>query len=131
ALSPKEQAFAGSGARTPTERRGYSGGVATGPLLHEQHGTAAFDLASDLAMHVGRHAGHTARQNLAAFSHEFLEEIGILVINRLGGDIDAPARHRAVGAAESGTAFGGLGLHGCLPRLPVERMPLQERIVFL
>jgi len=44
--------------------------------------------------------------------HELLEEIGILVIDRFSGDIDAAARHRAVGTAESGTAFGGFRLHG-------------------
>ena len=81
------------------------------PLLHQQNGTAALDLARDLPVHVRRHSSHAARKDLAAFRHKFLQQIGILVIDCFDRDIDAASRHRAVGAAKSGTAFGGFRLH--------------------
>src|SRR5262245_39874069 len=62
-------------------------------------------------MHVRRHSGDTTRQNLSALGDEFFQQVGVLVIDCLGGDVDSAARHRAVGATESGTAFGGLWLH--------------------
>ena len=58
-----------------------------------------------------RHASNAAGKNFAALGDEFLEEIGVLVIDRLDGDVDPAARHSAIGTAESGTAFGGFGLH--------------------
>ena len=60
---------------------------------------------------MGRHAGDAAGKNFAALGHEFFQEIGIFVIDRFDRDVDPAAWHRAVGATESGTAFGGLGLH--------------------
>jgi len=101
------------------------------PLLHQQHRTAAFDFACDPAVHVRRHTGNAPGQNLPALGDKFLQQIGILVVDRFGGDIDAAPGHRAIGPAESRTAFGGLRLHGCLPRFAVKGMPPQERIVFL
>jgi hypothetical protein len=83
----------------------------TRSLLHQQDRTAALDLARNLAVHVGRHAGNTARQDLSALGDKFAEQIRVLVIDRLGRNIDATAGHGAVGAAESGTAFGGFRLH--------------------
>ena len=62
-------------------------------------------------MHVRRHAGDAARKNLAALGHEFFQQIGIFVIDRFDGDVDPAPRHGAIGAAKSGTAFGGFGLH--------------------
>ena len=44
----------------------------------------------------------------------FSEQIGVLVIDRFGRDVDATARHGAVGATKSGAAFGGFWLHGYL-----------------
>ena len=82
-------------------------------------------------MHVRGHAGDAAWQNLAALSDEFSEEIRILVIDRFHGNVDPAARHRAIGAAERGTAFGSFWLHLKLSRLAVEGVPLQKRIVFL
>ena len=58
-----------------------------------------------------RHAGNTAGEDLAALSNEFFQQVRILVIDRLDGDVDPAARHRAIRAAESGTAFGSFGLH--------------------
>ena len=62
-------------------------------------------------MEVRRHAGDPAGKNLAALGHEFFQEIGIFVIDRLDRDVDPAPGHGAIGAAKSGTAFGGLGLH--------------------
>ncbi len=80
-------------------------------LLHQEHRTAAFDLTRDSPVKMGRHASNAARQNFSALGDEFFQEIGIFVIDRLDGDVDPAARHSAIGAAESGTAFGGFGLH--------------------
>ena len=62
-------------------------------------------------MEMGRHSGDAAGKNFAALGHEFFQEIGILVIDRFDRDVDPAPGHGAIGAAESGTAFGGLGLH--------------------
>ena len=83
-------------------------------LFHQQHRPAALDFARDLSMHMRRHPGHSARKNLAAFSHELLQEIGVLVIDRFSCDIDAASWHRAIGAAKCGTAFGSLRLHSII-----------------
>ncbi len=77
------------------------------------------------------HASDAAGKNFAALSDEFFQEIRILVIDRLDGDIDSTARHGAIGAAESGTTFGGLGLHRQLLGFAVKRMPFYKRVVFL
>jgi hypothetical protein len=81
-------------------------------------------------VHVRGHAGHAARQNLAALSDEFSQEIGIFVIDRFQGDVNPAARHGAIGAAERGTAFGSFWLHLKLSCLAVERVPPQKWIVF-
>jgi hypothetical protein len=62
-------------------------------------------------MHVRGHSGDAAGKNLAAFGDEFLEEIGVLVINRFDCDVDSAPRHGSIGAAKSGTTFGGFWLH--------------------
>ena len=80
-------------------------------LLHQEHGSAPLDFARDLTVQMRRHSGDAARKNLATFRDKLFQEIGILVIDRFEGDIDPTARHRPVGAAKSGTAFGCLGLH--------------------
>ena len=99
-------------------------------LLHQEAGAATLDLARDLAMQVRGHAGDAAGQNLAAFGHEFFEQIRILVVDRFDRNVDAAARHGAVSATESGTAFGCFRLHGGLFGLAMERMLPQEPIVF-
>jgi hypothetical protein len=83
------------------------------PLFHQQHRPAAFDFARDFSMHVRGHAGDAARQDFAAFGHEFFQQVRVLVIDRLRRDIDAPPRHRPIGATKSGASFGSLGLHQC------------------
>ena len=99
-------------------------------LLHQKARPAALDFAGDFSMQVRRHAGDAARKNLAAFGHEFLQEIGILIIDCFNGDVDATTRHRAIGTAEGGTAFGCFRLHGGLLGLAMERVLPQEPIVF-
>jgi len=80
-------------------------------LFHQEHGATALDLTRDSPVKMRRHAGDAAGKDLAALSDEFFQQVRILVIDRFDGDVDPAARHRAIGAAESGTAFGSLGLH--------------------
>jgi hypothetical protein len=54
-----------------------------------------FWFARDLAVHVRRHPGSASGQTLPALDHKFLQQIGVLVIDRLSGDI-----HRASGFAQ-------------------------------
>ncbi len=91
--------------------------------LHQQHGAAAFDLAGDFTVEVGRHACDTAGENFAALGHEFFQKIGIFIIDCFGRDIDATARHGPIGAAEGRATFSGLWLHAMRStRLAVKRM---------
>ena len=76
-----------------------------------------------------RHSSHAARQDLSAFGDKFLQQIWILVVDGLGGNIDPTARHDSVCPSEIGPAFSGFGFH-YLFHLPVKRTALQERIVF-
>ena len=62
-------------------------------------------------MQMCRHAGDAAREDFTALGDEFFQEIGVLVIDCLDGDVDPAARHGAVRAAKRGTAFGGFGSH--------------------
>ena len=82
-------------------------------------------------MEVRRHTGDAAGKNLAALGHEFFQEIGIFVIDRFNRDVDPAPGHGAIGAAKSGTAFGGLGLHRQLLGFAMKRVLSQKRIVFL
>ncbi len=99
--------------------------------LHQEHGAAALDLASNPAMQVRRHSSNAAGKNFATLGDEFFQKIGVLVINSLNGDVDPAARHGAIRAAKSGTTFGGLRAHLGLFRLAVQSVASQERIVFL
>src|SRR4029077_14888362 len=81
-------------------------------LLHQQGRAAALDFARYPAVKMGRHTGDAPRENLAALAHEFFQKIGVLVIDRLDGDVDASPRHGAIGSARSRTAYSGLWLHG-------------------
>src|SRR6266550_4510120 len=58
-----------------------------------------------------RHARDSPRQNFAALGHELFQQIGILVVDCFGRDINAAARHGPISASKSGAALGGLGLH--------------------
>ena len=100
------------------------------PLFHQQHGAAALNFAGDFTVQMGRHASDAAGKNFTALGDEFLEQIGIFIIDGFEGDVDAAARHGAVGAPKSGTTFGGLGLHWGLFSFAMESMSSQERIVF-
>jgi hypothetical protein len=80
-------------------------------LFHQEYRAAALYLTGDPAVQVRGHAGHAAGENFTALADEFFQEIGVFVIDRLQSDIDPAARHRAIGAAKGGTAFGGLGSH--------------------
>ncbi len=104
-LSPSVNSNSGS-----TESRPTAVPLAA-TLLHQQHRTAAFDFARDLPVHVRRHACDSPRQNFPALGHELFQQIGILVIDCFRRDIDAAARHGAIGASKGGAAFGGLWLH--------------------
>ena len=48
-------------------------------------------------MELRRHAGDAAGKNLAAFSNEFFQQFGILVVNGFEGDVDAEGRRGTVG----------------------------------
>jgi hypothetical protein len=80
-------------------------------------------------MEMRRHSGHAAGQDLSTFSDKFLQQIWILVIDGLSGNIDPATRHNSVGPSEIGSAFGGFGFH-YLFHLPMKRTAFQERIVF-
>ena len=92
-------------------------------LFHQEHRPAALDFAGDSAVQLRGHARDAAGENFAALSDEFFQEIRVLVVDRFDGDVDPAARHGTIGAAESGTTFGGLGLHGELLRFAMERVP--------
>ena len=49
---------------------------------------------------MGGHAGDAAGEDLAGLGDETLEELGVLVVDGLVADIDAPAGHRAIGATK-------------------------------
>jgi hypothetical protein len=80
-------------------------------LFHQEHGATALDLTRDSPVKMRRHASDAAGQDLAALSDEFFQQVRILIIDCLDGDVDPAARHRAIGTTESGTAFGSFGLH--------------------
>src|SRR4029450_2884506 len=66
---------------------------------HEQHRAGALDLAVDVAVEVRGHARDSTGQNFTTLGDEALEKVGIFVVERLEGGIDAPAGHRLVGLA--------------------------------
>ena len=77
------------------------------------------------------HTGDSTRKNLATFGHEFLQEIRILVVDCFNRDVDAAARHRAIGTTKGRAPFGRFRLHGDLFRLAMEGVFTQKGIVFL
>jgi hypothetical protein len=99
-------------------------------LLHQQHRSAALDLARDLAMQMCRHPRHPTWEDFTAFSYEFLEQIRVFVINRFRRKIDPAPRHRPIGATERRATLRGFRLHA-LFSFAMQRVPAQKRIVFL
>src|SRR5207248_8952145 len=99
-------------------------------LLHQQNRATALDFASDLPVHIRRHAGNATGKNFAALSHEFLQQIRILVIDCFYGDVDPASRHGPIRAAKCGTTFWRFWLHGWLFGLAMQCAPPQKRIVF-
>jgi len=91
-------------------------------LLHQQHRAAALDLACDFAMQMRRHTGDAAWKNFAALCDEFLQEIGIFVIDCLNRNIDSATRHGAIRAAKGGTAFGSFRTYHLVSRCNVCRL---------
>jgi hypothetical protein len=81
-------------------------------------------------MEMRRHSSHAAGQDFPAFSDKFFQQIWILVVDGLGGNVNPAARHNPVGPSEIGSAFGVFGFH-YLFHLPMKSAALQERIVFL
>ena len=80
-------------------------------------------------MEMRRHPSDPSRQNLAAFSHEFLESIRIFVVDGFGGNVDATARHDPVCPSEIRSAFGSFRFHYLL-NLSMKGASAQKRIVF-
>jgi hypothetical protein len=80
-------------------------------------------------MEMRRHSSHAAGQDFSAFSDKFFQQIGILVVDGLGGNVDPTARHDTIGTSEIRSAFSGFGFH-YLFHLPMKSAALQERIVF-
>ena len=74
-------------------------------LFHQEGSTGALDLTGDFTMKVGCQTSQTTGKDLAALRGELLEKVGILEINRIRGDVEATARHAAVGSAEVGAAL--------------------------
>ena len=62
-------------------------------------------------MQMRRHSGNAAWENFAAFSHKFLEQVWILVVDGFCGNIDASTRHNPVGPSEVRSAFGVFRFH--------------------
>ncbi len=100
-------------------------------LLHQKNRTSTLDLTGDLAVKAGGHTGDAAGNDLAAFGNEALQELRVLVIDRLLGKIRTTARHRAIRAAEIGAAFGRFRLHDVLLDFPMQGVPAQIRVVLL
>jgi len=84
-------------------------------LLHQESSAGALDLTGDFAVKMCCKSGHTTRKDLSALGGELFKEVGILEINRLGGNVKPTAWHATVGAAEIGAALWCLGCaHGGL-----------------
>ena len=58
---------------------------------------------------MGRQSGETTGKDLAALGGELFEQVGVLEVNRIRGDVETTARHASVGTAEVGAALWGFG----------------------
>lgn len=114
--------------RTSSFPQGRSLPGVDGTLLHQENRTSPLDFAGDPSMEMRWHPGDPTRQNFATFSHEFLKKIWIFVVDGLGGNIDATARHNPVCPSEIRSAFGIFRFH-YLFHLPVKSASAQERVV--
>ena len=85
-------------------------------------------------MHPGGHSRDSAGNDFPGFGDKTTQKVGIFIIDRFEGDIDATAWHRAVGPAEVGAALWSFRLHGLrkikLFDFAVQGVPAQERVVF-
>jgi hypothetical protein len=97
-------------------------------LLHEENRPSSLDFASYFPMQMRRHASDAPWQNFAAFSHEFFEQVWILVVDGFSGNIDASTRHDPVGPSEIRSAFGVLRFHYLL-HLPMKGSSPEKRVV--
>lgn len=110
-------------------------------LFHQENSAGALDLTGDFAVKVSCQSSETARKNLATLGSEFLEEVRILEVNSIDGDVETTTRHHAVGAAEIGAALWCLGnTHGSISLrvlrnglfgLAVEGVSAKIRVVLL
>ncbi len=64
-------------------------------LLHQQHLARALDSGRQTALIMGRHPGIFAGKNTPLVSHVLAEQIGILEIQRVGGEINFRFRARS------------------------------------
>jgi len=111
-----------AGSKSPTHCNGFGKAKAgdaarrRNPLLHQQHLARAFDGAGQAALIMGGQAGVFAGQDAALVSHKLPEQIGVLEIQRVGGEINLrfrPGRttfHRA--ARTTAIRFIGIGPAG-------------------
>jgi hypothetical protein len=97
-------------------------------LFHQQHRTSALDFAGDLSMKMCWHTGDPSRQNFTAFSHEFLEQIRVFIVDSLCGYVDSTPRHNPICPSKIRSAFGVLGFHDLL-HLAMQGASAEERIV--
>jgi len=114
-LAIKCKLFATNSRKTPT-----TNAAAVEKLLHQQHLARTFDGAGQAALIMRRHARVFAGKDAALVGHILPEQIGVLEIERVGGEIYFRFRTRRAifrGAART-TAFPfvsvGFAWHGYL-----------------
>ena len=73
-------------------------------LLHQQHLAGALDGAIEPALVMRRQAGVFARQDAALVGHELPEQVDVLEIERVNGEIDLGLRARGARFAVRGPA---------------------------
>ena len=93
-------------------------------------------------MNFGRYTGGATGINLSGLGAEFLEEIGIEIMNSLVRNIEATARHLAISTSEIDCSLFGFWAHNTLEThifkrdrwilslLPMKRASLQVGIEF-
>ena len=58
-------------------------------------------------------AGHATGKDLAGLCRELAKEVGVLEVDRVGGDVESTAGHAAVGFAEVAAALFGFWCAHC------------------
>ena len=85
-------------------------------LLHQQHLARALDGKGQTALVMRGHPGVFARQDAALVGHVLPEQIGVLVIERVGGKVNLRLRTRRaffrLTAARTAAVLVGMGLAG-------------------